>query len=201
MRTPGRGELSYLLRAARWELVAVGALPGLASAVYVHLRTGSMALAAALGVTGIAVGAAFVLDDPAATTIESVPATLRRRTTQRALLAAVAATSAFGYLAAAVWTPLRFEDVAIELAGLVALALAAGVVGARTGGPTLAGIVGAAAVTGVLLLDQLILTRRVLVSGGSGSTSTAWWLAGALAATLVFLLATRDPVAGRPERR
>lgn len=193
---PNREELDHLVRAARWELVAAGVLPGVVSALWIHLRGGAMPLALALGATGIAVGAAFVLDDPAATTLASAPATVRRRTTVRSVLAAAVGVSAWGYLVAVAWTPLRFDQAALELAGLVVLVLGVAALGARVGGPSLAGISGAGTAAVVLLLDQLVLTGHNLVSGGGGHGSASWWLVAGLAA-LVFVGATRDPAARR----
>lgn len=193
---PSRGEAIYLLRAARWQFVPLGAAVGIASAVWIHARGGPMPLAVGLGLVTIALGAAFVLDDPAATTVESVPATARRRSGLRAVLAICVAVAAFGYLTAAAWAPFRSEVAAIELAGLLAIALAVGAVAAHVDRRNAAGIAGAGAVAAVLVADQLVFTRRALVSGGAGGADdTGWWLLVVVVAALIYVRATRDPAA------
>lgn len=198
---PSRDEIGYLLHAARWDLVAIGVIPGVVSAVWVHLRAGAMPLAVALGTSGIAVGAAFVLDDAAADTLESVPVTVRRRVTVRAGLAGALSLSAWGYLMAAVWTPLRFDHAALELAGLVVLVVGAGALGGRLGGWKIAGLSGAGVVASVLLLDEVLLARHVVVSGGGGHATATWWLAAVPVAVAAFVAATRDPAMGPRRRR
>lgn len=194
---PGREEVAYLVRAARWELIPLAAAPGIAFAVWAQLRPVPMPLAVVLGTSGIALGAPFVLDDPAATTLGSLPADIRRRLGLRASLAVAVSAAALGYLLAAVWTPLRFGDVAVELGGLVALSLAAGTVAAARSS-TLAGISGAGSVTVLLALDSLVLSRHVLVSGGTGGGGLGWWGLTVLACGVTFGLATRDPALPSP---
>lgn len=197
---PSRTEMGYVLRAARWHLIWLGALPGFAAAAYLHLRGGPMSMALLLGTVGIGVSAGFVLDDPAATTLASVPATLRRRSSLRAILGVVAGLSTWGYLTAAVWTPLDFEHAAVELLGVLALALACGALGGRISGATSAGICGASTVLALLVLDEFLLTRYVLFGGGAAPTTSGWWLVAIAVAVLAHWIATADPARGPADR-
>lgn len=197
----------YVLRAMRWQAIAVGAALGGALITMSHLSDlgpfASVHLGVGFGVIGIAVGAAFVLDDPAATTLQAVPTSVRRRALLRMALAGGIAGLALAGFAVAAWESLAYLDVVGQTAGLGALGIACAAVAGRLAGWQRPGIAGAAGVAAVVIADTvgLLPSERALLTGGAAVARDAaadWtWVATAAIVTVGMLWATRDPASGR----
>ena len=199
--------LRYVAKATRWQLIVAGALLGAAMVAPSHvLDAGPFAsphVGIALGTAGIALGAAFTLDDPAATTIAAVPVSLRRRSLLRVALAGVVAAVALSGLAFLSWQRLGFADLASQAGTLTFTGVAGAAVAGRLAGWRRPGLAGAAVVAVLLVSDGLSLLPATLLTGGdpalgdglaTGATAAMWaGLAAATAAGLAW--GTRDPAA------
>ena len=153
------------------------------------------------GVGVVAVlGAAFVLDDEAATTIEASPSTLawRRglRVVTATVLVAVPWTGAWWWLEAH-GTDAPWAGLTLELAALLALALCTAAAVTRWSGATDPGVATSPAVF-VVVLGAFQLPPRFALYGFPGpgwdAAHARWW--GLLvAATLLLFFCGRDPAA------
>jgi hypothetical protein len=148
---------------------------------------------------------AFLLDDPAAATVEGTPTPLLlRRGVQivvgvPALLAiwgAILAYAGFGELHRAMW---------VEFAGMLALTLALAAIGARIIGSERAGMFAVPALMIVLVASAFVPARwRPLTLDPVG---TGWfdlygrWAIALVVSSAVFLIAGRDPARANPIRR
>jgi hypothetical protein len=162
----------------------------------------------------LCLGAVFLLDDPAAVTVASVPSSLRYRRSLRVLLVSpIVAAAWIGQLVYVfvhttnllhrdtegllpVWG-LTLEMVAMMMTGLAIAAVAARWVpeglGGVAAGPTLLVLLGAA----------MFLPGRWSLFVGSADdpqwfASHIRWAVVAVLATLLLHYASRDPAAGRP---
>jgi fluoroquinolone transport system permease protein len=191
-----------------WPLSAAGAValgialvPGLTPAPDVEALALAVRLAAAAG----ALGAAFLLEDPAERTVATAPSPLLlRRVLRVALILPAGAAWWIAVLAlvrtqvgGAAWAGLPVGGLSLEAAGLFAVALALAAAGAR-GAP--AELRGPLAACGLLLLLAVAAQRlpprvAILVEPGSPWWSTAHhnWLVLLAFALAVFALAGSDP--------
>lgn len=190
----------YCLRAMRWQAITVGAGLGALIVASSHVvESGPLAtphLGVSFGIAGIAVGAAFVLDDPGEETLAAVPVTLRRRSLLRLLLTAVLAAAALAGLTIVAWELLGYV-VAAEVAGFAAVGVTGAAVGGRLAGRQRPGIIGAAAVAGLVVADAMGLGPgdEVLLSGGAtvDHASPLTWLALSAVVVAGSWWGTRDP--------
>ena len=208
----------YTLRAMRWQALVVGAGLGAALIGLSHLLEGgllgSVHLAIVFATLATAIGAAFVLDDPAATTLAPVPITLRRRTALRLTLGLLLLL-----LSLAAFTLLAFEALAhLEMAGqaigLATIGIAGSVLAGRLAGWQHPGAAGAATVTAVVVADTFgFLPGEALLTGGAPVTHTAatlvTWALLISSALVAAIGAASDPAhqptwtrpGARPRRR
>ena len=162
----------------------------------------ALLLVRAIGVMAV-LGAAFVLDDEAAATLESSPSTVAWRRSLRFLTAAILVAVPW---AVAWWrvdahgTSAPWAGLTIELAALLALALATAAGVTRWAGTTDPGVATTPVVFGVVL-GAFQLPPRLALYGAPGpgwdAAHLRWWVLLA-AAALVLLWCGRDPAAGRP---
>ena len=161
----------------------------------------ALLLLRAAGVVAV-LGAAFVLDDDAAVTLEASPSTLVWRRMLR-LVTAVALVSV--PWSAAVWrvgthgTDLPVADLTLELAALLALAMATAAAVTRWSGSTDPGV-GTVPVVFAVVLGAFQLPPKLALYGAPGpgwdGAHARWWVL--LAVALLFLSwCNRDPAAGR----
>lgn len=164
----------------------------------------ALLLVRAAGVIAV-LGAGFVLDDEAAGTLESSPSTLAWRRCLRILSAVVLVAVPWTFT---LWrldthgTRLPVAGLTLEVAALLAVALAtAAAVAARTG-TTDPGVATTPAVF-VLVLGAFQLPPTLSLYGGPGGgwgDAHARWAVLLAAAALVLLWLSRDPAARRPLR-
>jgi hypothetical protein len=161
----------------------------------------ALLLLRAVGVVAV-LGAAFVLDDEAATTLEAAPTALAWR---RFLRAAVAVALVTPPWAAAVWrldthaTRLPVAGLTLELFGLLLLALAAAAAVTRGSGSTDPGVATTPVVL-VVVLGAFQLPSGFALYGFPGpgwDAAHARWLGVFATATLLLLWCGRDPAARR----
>ena len=147
-------------------------------------------------------GAAFVLDDEAAPTLEASPSTLAWRRSLRvvtaAVLVAVPWVAAWGRVGAH-GTDAPWAGLTLELVVLLTLALATAAAVTRWSGSTYPGVATTTNTAGVVL-GAFQLPPRVALYGFPGpgwdAAHARWW--GLLAvATLLLLWCGRDPAARR----
>jgi len=161
----------------------------------------ALLLLRAVGVVAV-LGAAFVLDDEAATTLEASPATLAWRRFLRGMVAVALVAPPW---AAAVWrldthgTRSPVTGLTLELVALLALALATAAAVTRWSGSTEPGVA-TTPVVFVVVLGAFQLPPRFALYGFPGpgwdDAHARWW--GLLAAaTLLLLWCGRDPAARR----
>ena len=191
-----------MLRAMRWQALVVGAALGAALIGLSHVLEGgllgSVHLGIVFGTLATVVGAAFVLDDPAATTLAAVPVTLRRRTTLRltlGLLLLLLSLAAFAVLA---WEALAHLEMAGQAIGLATVGIAGSVLAGRLAGWQHPGVAGAATVAAVVVADALgFLPGEALLTGGAPVAHTiatlATWAVLVASAFVVMAWATTDP--------
>ncbi|MEY2475174.1 MAG: hypothetical protein QOG87_489, partial [Actinomycetota bacterium] len=181
--------LPYVRRLVGWRLL-VAAMAPVTVAVFVAKRLNEMhwtflALSAGLAIT-------LIIDDPAADTLASSPASLWRRRSLRlgvGLPAVVVATMpAAWYLHA--HTSTRWADGGLEWAGTVAVALALATLALRRTPDTTASAVAAPLVLVAVALSTT-LPERWAVHPVAGHRLV--WLAAALAAACVVRLGAADP--------
>lgn len=194
--TTGRPSVVYLLRAFRWQplAVAVGvALP------LTRLGRADVDVRAALVVALLGIGAAFAYDDPAAVTLASSPTSLGRRRAGRVVVLCallVAAWLPLGVLLA-IETPagVPVGDIVVVLATVVAVVLAAA---ARVlvDAPAESGGAVAAAFGPLFLVVASLLPSRWALFPIEGHEVR--WLAVLLGAAGLVAMAGRDPA--RPPR-
>jgi hypothetical protein len=197
----------YVVKASRWQLTAVGALLGAATVGPSRLMDAgpfaSPHLGIVLGTVGIALGGAFLLDDPAANTLAAVPRTLRRRALLRLPLLAAGATVALSGLALLAWERLAFAALAAQAGALALVGIAGAAVAGRLVGWRRPGLVGAAVVAALFVGDGLARLpgdASLLTGGSAAATDAAGLWAGLAAVGLAGLgWSTRDP-ATRPRR-
>lgn len=202
-----RALLVPLMRSLRWWPLLAGGLTGLG---LVWLGTRRMdppldlqtaALWLRLGIVTLAVGAAFVLDDPSETSTLHVPVSLLRRRALRLMLVAPAIVAWWGVLA---WIagrlpthatvplgPLVLEAAALLVTVAALAAAAAPHLTDRCGG------IAASSTTLALVAAAFLLPGRLALFADPGSPHWApahqrWWAVAAVAA-LGLVLASRDP--------
>ena len=192
----------YTLRAMRWQALVVGAALGAAVIGLSHLfeggLLGSVHLGIVFGILATAIGAAFVLDDPAATTLTAVPVTLRRRTALRLILGLLLLLLSLVALAVVAWESLAHLAMTGQAIGLATVGIAGSVLAGRLAGWQRPGTGGAAAVTAVVVADMLgFLPGDTLLTGGAPVTHTtatlATWTGLVASALVVTGWATTDP--------
>lgn len=191
----GRQSVVYLLRAFRWQPLAVAlgvALP------LTRLGSADVNVRAALVVALLGIGAAFAFDDVAAVTLASSPTSLGRRRARRvvllSLLLAVAGLPLGVLLAMETPIGLPVGNVVLVLAAVVAvvLAVAAGVL---VDAPTESGGAVAAAFGPLFLVVASLLPARWALFPVEGHEVR--WLVVLLGAAAVVALAGRDPARRR----
>lgn len=201
------------VRAVPWPAVSAGALLGLvvvgAAAALVELDaegwTNVLRLAALAG----AVGAAFVLDDPADRTTTAAPAArLLRRTVRVSLLVPLAALWWTVVLllpgvvdGKPVLDGLPLVGITVEAAALLGVALGAAALGGQTGD---GGVAGALAVlAGALLTHLPPRPYRLAVTPDDPAWDSVHdvWAGLVLVAVVAFVAAGRDQGAPAPGRR
>jgi len=161
----------------------------------------ALLLLRAVGVIAV-LGAAFVLDDDAAVTLEASPSTLAWRRMLR-FVTAVALVSV--PWSAAVWrvgthgTDVPVAGLTLELAALLALAMATASAVTRWSGSTDPGV-GTAPVVFAVVLGAFQLPPKLALYGAPGpgwdGAHARWWVLLAVA-VLVLSWCGRDPAAGR----
>jgi len=198
------------LRAIPWRALAAAGAAGLGITLTPSLVPAPDAELLAQVVRGAAVagalGAAFLLDDPAERTLATAPSPLLLRRVLRVALVLPAgiawwiAVLALASLLGGAEAGMPVVGLSVEAAGLSAVALALAAVGMRgatetTGGPfAAAGLLGFLAVAARLPVPVVLLTQP-----GSPEWNAAHrnWLALLAVALVTFLLHCRDP-ARRP---
>lgn len=189
--TTGRESVVYLLRAFRWQplAVAVGVALPLTTLGRVDVNARTALVVALLGI-----GAAFAFDDSASVTLASSPTSLGRRRSGRIALLWLLLVAAWLPLAVllAIETPvgLPVADIVLVLAAVVAVVLA---VAARVlvDGPTESGGAVAAAFAPLFLVVASLLPSRWALFPVEGHE--ARWLVVVLGAAWVVADAGRDP--------
>lgn len=200
--------LRPLRSAVRWQ-------PGVAAWVFVAVLVvvkdealedpgSALLILRAVGVIAV-LGAAFVLDDEAAATLEASPSTFAWRRSLR-MVTAVALVSV--PWAAAWWrtdahgTDAPWAGLTLELAALLALALATAAGVTRWSGTTDPGVA-TTPVVFVVVLGAFQLPPRFALYGPPGpgwdAQQARWWVVLAGAA-LLLLWCARDPASPRPLR-
>lgn len=184
------------LRSAPWAPLAGGGALALALLGLGDRGLGELRLAA----IAICVGAAFALDDAAATTIASVPTPLLARRGLRVGLALVPLAvlwALVGWLSdAGSWA------VSLELAAILALTLAAAAIAAQIRGDGRGGVAAGPALVGLLASAYLLLPARWGLFPG-GPEDPLWapahqrWVFVLIAGALGVLWASRDPAVAR----
>ena len=214
MRPRGRVALAAGLpvtRAMSWGPLAGGGVTALAVVVWLRTRdAGAAGLIGGLriGAVLLAAGAAFALDDPAATTLASSPTPLSARRSLRLALALGACSAGWAAMLAIAGGPTHpaAAGLSVEAAGMLALALAAASVaapwipnglGGLAGGPTLVSFLLAA-----MIVQQHWPQWGLLELPGTPAWEAAQvrWLVVACAGGTLVALAGLDP-AGRPAIR
>jgi hypothetical protein len=203
------GQVTALVRplsvAIRWQpAVASWAMIAVLLAIEDEARdaqSSALMLLRAVGVVAV-LGAAFVLDDEAATTLEASPSTLAWRRFLRGSASVALVTPPW---VAAVWrldthaTRLPVAGLTLELYALLALALATAAAVTRWSGSTDPGMA-ATPVVLMVVLGAFQLPARFALYGVPGSgwdAAHARWVGVFAAATLVLLWCGRDPEARR----
>lgn len=202
--------LARPLRAAvRWQpgVAAWGLVTALLVVKDEALADPGSALMLVRGAAVIAVlGATFVLDDEAAPTLEASPTTLAWRRSIRVATAVGLVSLAWAgvwWRAEAHGTDLPWAGLTLELAALLALALATAAGVSRWTGANDPGVATTPAVF-VVVLGAFQLPPRFALYGAPGpgwdDAHERWWvLLGAAAALLVWC--ARDPAGRRPRSR
>jgi fluoroquinolone transport system permease protein len=208
----------YTLRAMRWQALVGGAALGAALIGLSHLLEGgllgSVHLAIVFAALVTAIGAAFVLDDPAAATLAPVPVTLRRRSALRAALGLMLLLLSLAAFALLAWQALAHLEMAGQAIGLATVGIAGSVLAGRLAGWQHPGAAGAATLTAVVVADTLgFLPGEALLTGGAHVTHTAatllTWALLTSSALVAAIWATSDPAhqptctrpGARPRRR
>jgi hypothetical protein len=151
-----------------------------------------------LGLLALLVGAACVVDEPAAAAVDAAPATLRRRTVERVAAAAIPlavwALGVAGLEARNAVTPVA--GLLVEGLGVLVVAVAASTAlraAGRTqpGDAVTAGFGGA--LLAVLVLDPPLQSLPLFPTGEAWAASTALWASLVGAAAVVAAVATREP--------
>jgi hypothetical protein len=195
-------------RAISWGPLVGGSVTALALVMWLRVRdagTAGLIGGLRLGAVLLAAGAAFALDDPAATTLASSPTPLSARRLLRLALAVGACVAAWTAMLRIAGGPARLAGagLSVEAAGMLALALAAASVAAHcvpnglgglAGGPTLVSFLLAA-----MVVQQYWPQWGLLAFPGTPAWEAAQvrWLVVAGAGGTLVALAGLDP-AGRP---
>jgi hypothetical protein len=192
------------IRVVTWQPMARAQLAGIVFMSFANKPSADQRLS----IAGAAVAAtsAFVLDDPATSTLDAAPTSLPRRRIQRATFAGV--TIAMWWIMAATITSVRSStDLSVtsrtlELGTLVAIALAGSAAASAVGDRTTGGIAGAVFV-GVWFALSLLPPSRWLPflahpDAAGGRTQSLLVLGCALT---LLTTASRDPVSRWPGRR
>ena len=217
MRPRGRVALAAgipVSRAVSWGPLAGGCVTALAVVVWLRTRdAGTAGLIGGLriGAVLLAAGAAFALDDAAATTLASSPTPLSARRAVRLALALGACLAAWTALLRIAGRPTHgaAAGLSVEAAGMLAVALAAASVagpwianglGGLAGGPTLVTFLLAA-----MIVQQHWPCWALLAFPGTPAWEAAHarWLVLAGAGSALVALAALDPARrlGIPRRR
>ena len=193
-----------ITRAISWGPLAGGSVIALAVVGFLRVRdAGTVGLIGGLrvGAVLLASGAAFALDDPAATTLASSPTPLSARRSLRLALALAAFFAAWTTMLRVAGGPTRAAaaGLSLEAAGMLAVALAAASVaapwvanglGGLAGGPTLVSFLLAA-----IVVQQHWPQWALLAFPGTAAWETAQlrWLVLAGAGSTLVGLAALDP--------
>lgn len=204
-----------MTRAISWGPLAGGSVAALAVMVCLRMRDASTAgLIGGLrvGAVLLAAGAAFAIDDPAATTLASSPTPLSVRRSLRLALALGACFAAWTAMLRIAGGPTHpaAAGISVEAAGMLAVALAAASVaapwianglGGLAGGPTLVALLLAA-----MIVQQYWPQWALLAFPGTPAWEAAqlrWLLLAGAGGTLVALAAldpARRLLTPRPRR-
>jgi hypothetical protein len=188
------------LRGVDWAVVLGGSAIGTAilTCCVVFADDGPPLPQVRLGLISLAAAAAFVLDEPAAAAVDAVPNTRRRRTTARTTAVA---------LPLAVWvcgiTALDQRNAVtpagallVEGAGVLAVAVAFAailrLIGRVEPGETVASVLGAG-MLGVIIFNPPPHSVPIFPSYDGWPASTTLWACVAIAATILVIIASRDP--------
>jgi hypothetical protein len=188
-----------LLRTPWPSLLLAATSAGSVTAVSALRPTGAIPLFVIhLAAVALASGAAYLLDDVAIAVTASAPRGLWRRRAP-ALFVGLA-------VVAAAWTVVvallrrrppgpSTSALTIEVLALVLIALAAAAVTARTGESEPGNLVAPAIVlVGIgALIAQPALHVTLFIGGLGDPDRRVWWLGAAVAATMVLIIASRDP--------
>lgn len=189
------------LRGVNWAAVLGGTALGAVILACCVVFTGSTPplTYARLGLVALAAAAAFVLDEPAAAAVDAAPTTLRRRTAVRLIAVALPLTVwAVGVSA----LDLRNEQVPaghllVEGVGVLAVTVSVAAVlraaGCSDPGDNVATVVGGA-ILGLVLFNPPPRSVPLFPVSHGWAASTALWCSVAVAAAILLVAASRDPV-------
>lgn len=191
-------------RAISWGPLAGGSVIALAVVVWLRVRgAGTVGLIGGLrvGAVLLAAGAAFALDDPAATTLASSPTPLSTRRSLRLALALAACFAAWTTMLLVAGGPARAAaaGLSLEAAGMLAVALAAASVAAPRVANGLGGLAGGPTLVSFLLAAMVVQQHwphwSLLAFPGTAAWEAAQlrWLILACAGSTLVGLAARDP--------
>ena len=188
------------MRGIDWAVVTGG------SAISAAILAGCVAFASdgpplgyvRLALVGLAAAAAFVLDEPAASAVDAVPNTRRRRTAARTTAVALPlAVWVVGVLALELRTAVTPAGaLLVEGAGVLAVAVAVAailrLVGRAEPGEIVASVLGAA-MLGVIIFNPPPRSVPIFPTYDGWPASTTLWACLALAATILVIIASHDP--------
>jgi hypothetical protein len=183
----------HLIRSVRWQpVVAAAALAGAVGRVEASVDGTTLALLVALGT-------AFVLDDPAAVTLASSPSTLSWRRGVR--LAFVLSLLALLWLVVVIVAEqpvaTAWNAVALQLAVMVAIVLAVSGAAVRRSSDGSGGTAAGPALLGFVVIARVLPGRWAFFPV---QVHERVWVATLVAAVVVLLVSSRDPAA-RPVNR
>lgn len=195
LNLPGTDHLRHLVRAVVWQPVVLGGAAAMVLA-YDGFRTGTeQTLAAA----SVALGCAFMLDDPARVTVSGSPAPLWWRQSVRIML--VLPLAGLLWLAAMQMAGLPREALAsgaLEVATMVAVTFAAAAFAVRHSGDGLGGAAAGPMLLAMVVCSLVLPPRWAVHPVVAHQGRWVLFLGGAV---LALIVASRDPAARVIRRR
>lgn len=193
------------LRGVDWAVVLGGSAIGAAilAGCVVFAEDGPPLPQVRLALISLVAAAAFVLDEPAAATVDAMPNTRRRRTAARTTAVALPlAVWVLGVLALELRTAVTpAGGLLVEGAGVLAVAVAAAavlrLVGRADPGEAVATVLGAG-MLGVIIFNPPPRSVPIFPIDHGWAASTTLWVGLTAAAVILVLFASRDPY--RPGR-